>query len=362
MNRERLDKPDSDYTFTDSRQVSRLMSAKGDPNRIIASEVGPEYWEYRKRWDQARTFQVSLPFPLQVDFEPLYACNIQCPICIMSLPAEERLRFGNPRARLSRETIIDLLEEGAAHGQAAVGMNGICEPLLWPDLPDMVEHARKIGLVDVMFNTNGLLLEENVSRRLIRAGLTRIMISLDAFTRETYNQARPGSDFDRVVENVKRFVRLRNEMGRVLPIVRVSFCVTSLNEAELDDFIEGWSPIVDFFSIQHYGNTFEGRFADDRSRLFSGDHRYDPGPRPRCAQPWKRVMVRHNGDVIPCCDASGLHLTIGNIYRNTLREIWLGPQAEKIRKMHLEGRYEDHPICRTCMTKWGPSPREEAVQ
>jgi radical SAM protein with 4Fe4S-binding SPASM domain len=265
---------------------------------------------------------------------------------------------------LTRDTIIGLLDEGAAQGQAAAGLNGICEPLLWPDLPEVVRYAREIGLVDVMFNTNGLLLEEDVSRRLIRAGLTRIMISLDAFTRETYRQARPGSDFDRVVENIKRFVRLRDEMGRVLPIVRVSFCVTSLNEAELEDFIEYWSPVVDFFSIQHYGNTFEGRFADERSRLFSESHQYNPGLAPRCAQPWKRVMVRHNGDVIPCCDASGLHLIIGNIHRDSLQSIWLDDRAEAIRRLHYEGRYEDHPICRACMTKWGrpAADEEESVQ
>ncbi len=347
------------FDITDSRSVSRLVSAKGDPNRIIAAEVGPAYWDYRRTWDLARSFIKLPPFPIQVDYELFYACNLRCPICIMSLPRKEKLRWGDPSQKLGIETVKRLLDEGAAHGQAAVGLNGICEPLLSQDLPEIVRYARTAGMVDVMFNTNGLLLEEDVSRELIQAGLTRLMISLDAATEETYRQIRIGSDLKKVTENIKRFVRLRNEMNARLPIVRVSYCVTSINEHELDDFIETWSPIVDFFSIQHYGNTFEGAYAKDRSRLFPERHRYNPGQAPRCAQPWKRVMVRHNGDVIPCCDASGLGLVIGNVHDRSLKEIWRGQTADHLRQMHKEGRYADHPICRQCMTKWGTDESSE---
>ena len=352
--------PNGPYEFADSRHISKLVSIKGDPNRIIASVVGPEYWDYRRRWELARNFIERPPFPIQADYELSYRCNLKCPICIMSLPREEKLRWGDPSLTLSPETVERLLDEGAAKGQAALGLNGICEPLLHPDLPEIVAHARGRGLVDVMFNTNGLLLTPEISRKLIAARLTRIMISLDAATEETYNQIRIGSDFKTVTENVRAFVRIRNEMGAILPIVRVSFCVTSLNEHELEEFMNIWSPVVDFFSIQHYGNTFEGRAARERSRLFSQSRRYDPGARPRCAQPWKRVMVRHNGDVVPCCDASGLGLVIGNIGENSLEEIWLDQRAEDIRILHREGRYQDEPICRACMSKWGPPPEAQA--
>ena len=292
-------------------------------------------------------------FPLQVDYELFYGCNLKCPICIMSLPLSERLRWGDPTVKLSLDRVKSLLDEGAARGQRAVGLNGICEPLMYPDLAEVVAYARSLGLVDVMFSTNGLLLDENVSRALIRSGLTRIMISIDASSRDVYDRIRIGSDFDRVCSNVKRFVEIRNGMGSVLPIVRVSFCVTSVNEHQLDDFIDYWSEVVDFFSIQHFGNTFEGAAAKAREHLFSREHLYDPGDQPRCAQPNKRVMVRHNGDVIPCCDASGLDLVIGNVHRQSLEEVWLGAAAGHIRRIQYESRYYDHPICRRCMTKWG---------
>ena len=349
------------YNFTDSRGISRLVSDKGDPNEIIAAEIGPGYWDYRRRWDEARAYEATPPFPLQVDFEQYYGCNLRCPICIMSLPGEERAKFGDPSKKLGLGVIKRLLDEGAANGQAAVGLNGICEPLLSPDLPEIVEYARSVGMADVMFNTNGLALDETVSRRLIEAGLTRIMISLDAATPETYRKIRVGSDFEKVTANVRRFAEIRSTMGKKLPILRVSFCVTSLNEAELPDFMEQWAPIVDFFSIQHYGNTFEGNHALERSRLFPDSHRYQPDAQTRCAQPNKRVMVRHNGDVVPCCDASGLNLVIGNVHHNTLSEIWNGKRAVEIRQKHENRRYQDEPICVACTAKWGPPPVSEGT-
>ncbi|MFH1140037.1 MAG: radical SAM protein [Pseudomonadota bacterium] len=351
---------DQAYEFSDSRNISRLVSDKGDPNRIIAAEIGPRYEDYRRRWDLARSFQVLPPFPLQIDFELFYRCNLKCPICLMSLPPEEKLRWGDPALELPLEKIKALVDEGAERGLAAVGLNGICEPLLSPHLPEIIRHARSRGVVDVMFNTNGLALTEKLARDLIASGLTRIMFSLDAATKETYDLIRVGSDFDRVRENVAMFVRLRNELGKKTPIVRVSFCVTSLNEHELDDFILTWSSVADFFSLQQYGNTFEGRFAEDRGRLFPPGRRYDPGPDPRCAQPWKRVMVRHNGDVIPCCDASGLNLVVGDVFKNSMEDIWRGEKIERLREMHRRGCYFENDICRACMSKWGPPPEKRS--
>ena len=341
------------YESADSRRISRLISSKRDPNEIIAEQVGPKYWDYRRAWDLARTFQLRPPFPIHVDYELSFRCNLKCPICLMSLPLDERRRHGDPAQTLSLDTIKGLLDEGAAKGQMAVGLNGICEPLLSPDLPEIVRYARQIGMLDVMFNTNGLLLDSPMAKELIHAGLTRIMISLDAATQDTYDKIRKGSDFETVSRNIRQMVDIRNRLGRALPIIRVSFCITSLNEHELGDFIAQWQDTADFFSIQQYGNTFDGDQLSRGDRLFPVDHPYQPDATPRCGQPWKRLMIRHDGNVMPCCDASGLSLHIGNIYEQSLEEIWLGREAQALRRLHEEGRYDRHPICRRCMTKWG---------
>ena len=249
------------FDHIDSRKIARLVSGQKDPHQILLEEIGPAFAEYRRKWDLARTFKLKLPFPLHVDYEFSFTCNLRCAMCVMSLPPERRRPWGDPTKSLNRRQVFDLIDHGAEHGQAAAGLNGICEPLLFPYVPEVIAHARKRGLLDVMFNTNGLLLDRELSKDLIEAGLTRIMFSLDAMTEETYRRIRRGGDFRKVLENVFEFMALRNERGSRLPLIRVSFCVTSLNEHELPDLIDFWKTKADFISIQQYSNTFNGSDA-----------------------------------------------------------------------------------------------------
>ncbi len=314
------------FQYTDSRRVSRLISDRVDPHDMLAAEIGPAYAEYRRRWDLARSFRVIPPFPLHVDYEMKFRCNLRCPMCLMSLDPPGRARYGRADLELSPEKVLELAAEGAAEGQRAMGFGGLWEPLLAPELPEIVARARELGLVDVMFNTNGLLLTEKVGRALIEAGLTRLMISLDADTPETYARMRVGSDFETVSANIRNFMALRRRMGRVLPLVRLSFCRTALNEGELEPFLERWHAVVDFFSIQAYGR-YESASPPD----FPGG-RPDPPPPGRCAQPNKRLLVRHNGQVMPCCDASGTALVMGNVHQSRLADIWRGAELAALRE------------------------------
>lgn len=334
------------FRYTDSRRVSRLISDRVDPHAVLAAEIGPVYAEYRREWELARDFGVIPPFPLHVDYEMKFRCNLRCPMCLMSLPPLERVRYGRADLELSPETVLELLAEGVAGGQRAMGFGGLWEPLLSPDLPEITARARAMGLVDVMFNTNGLLLTESVGRALMKAGLTRLMISLDADTPQTYARMRAGSDFETVSANIREFLALRKRLGRVLPLVRLSFCRTALNEHELLPFLERWHGAADFFSIQAYGRYETTAPPDFPAR------RPVPPPAGRCAQPDKRLLVRHNGRVMPCCDASGALLTVGDIHKNTLTEIWRGPELAELRKTFADGDRGLTEACRSCQTKF----------
>ncbi len=331
------------FEYADSRRVSRLVADRVDPLAVLTSEIGPAFAEYRREWEAARTFRERPAFPLHVDYEMKFRCQLRCPMCLMSLPADGRRRYGDPGRELSPETVLDLVTQGAAAGQRSLGFGGLWEPLLEPALPDIVAAARDRGLVDAMFNTNGLALTEKVGRALIGAGLTRLMISLDAATAETYAIIRAGSDFETVSANIENFMALRKRMGRVLPLVRLSFCRTAANEHELPAFLERWHGVVDFFSLQAYG-----RYDTPNPPGFP--LQAGPSPAGRCAQPHKRLLVRHNGDVLPCCDASGTALALGDIQTQSLAEIWAGPRLAALRESLAAGRLT--APCRACQDKF----------
>jgi radical SAM protein with 4Fe4S-binding SPASM domain len=223
-----------------------------------------------------------------------------------------------------------------------MGFGGLWEPLLSPDLPGLVDGGRSRGLSDALASTNGLVLTRDKSRDLVGSGLTRLMVSLDAATPETYALMRPGSDFKRVEENVLGFLAERERTRSRLPLLRLSFCVTALNESELPAFLSRWRGKADFFSVQRYGYFGAG------DPVFPLD---PPGEAPsgRCAQPFKRLAVRHDGTVLPCCDLSGLPLALGSVSRGGLKALWEGPKLAELRQALLKDRQEGlPPACRAC--------------
>jgi len=78
-------------------------------------------------------------------------------------------------------TLFHRLTSAFPHLESLV-LNGIGEPLLHPQLIDMISEARKhmpaTGWIG--FQTNGLLLDDDNIRRLLAAGLNRLCISVDS--------------------------------------------------------------------------------------------------------------------------------------------------------------------------------------
>lgn len=65
-----------------------------------------------------------------------------------------------------------------------------------------------------------------------------------------------------------------------------------------------------------------------------------------CPEPFRKIMVLQNGDVIICCP-QWLPAVIGNVLENTIQEIWAGEKAQLIRKTILDGSYKycDKKVC-----------------
>jgi MoaA/NifB/PqqE/SkfB family radical SAM enzyme len=116
-----------------------------------------------------------------------YRCNSSCSFCAI----DEELRATNSTAA----EVADRIRSALVHRPRAIRFGG-GEPTLWQELPDLVAMARDLGLREISVQTNGYLLGENdLARRLIDAGLSKLNLSLrgaDAATHEGLTRT-PGS-------------------------------------------------------------------------------------------------------------------------------------------------------------------------
>ena len=336
------------YSRSDSANRALLVGLGQSPDSIMAERFGRAYTEYRCRWEAAGAFTEVLPGPLHLDVDTNYTCNLSCVMCPLGRPgfpvtyAEKRLPF-----KLYRR----VLAQGVRRGLAAVRLGITGEPLLRPDIVDFVAAAHDLGVVDIMLITNGLLLTKDVSRRLMEAGLTRLMVSLDAATPDTYRAIRRGGRLEDVVANVETFLKLRREMKSPLPLLRVSFVKMSMNIHEQEAFRDYWTGRADYVSFQEYANIMEA----EETSFFVDAERRDDGF--RCPDPWQRLSLFVNGDFFPCCSDFGRLEPVGNAASMDLEAAWNSPQASELRRLHRDGQWKKAAVCRRCAAATMPGER-----
>jgi MoaA/NifB/PqqE/SkfB family radical SAM enzyme len=94
-----------------------------------------------------------------------------------------------------------------------VHLQGWGEPLMHPSFFEMVVLARKAGCA-VSTTTCGLLMDENLARRIVDSGIDIIAFSL-AGTDAATNAVREGADFDRVCRSIATLQKIRRARGGV---------------------------------------------------------------------------------------------------------------------------------------------------
>lgn len=321
------------------------VAAQTDPNETLGALLGPKFVDYRRAFARAEAGERP-DIPLHLDVDVTTACNFGCPMCPSGnsghiFPGLTRGRF------LSRETYDRALEEAAGFGLPSLRLGITGEPLLVPDMPDWVRAARAAGVLDVSLITNGRLLTPDLSRRLTLAGLSRLMISVDAGTPATYARVRPGGDWALLLRNIEEFRKIRQELASVTPLLRVSFVEMSVNRDDREDFIRTFEPLADYLSFQRYQNILGA--ADTDFRLEAAENSGQVAG--FCAEPFTRLALHAEGGLFPCCSDFGRIQPVGRFRpgAGSLLAAWRSDAAQALTR---PGARTQSP-CRECLAAAG---------
>jgi putative metalloenzyme radical SAM/SPASM domain maturase len=123
-------------------------------------------------------------YPKKIYVELTTHCNLRCQMCVKyaagSCIAEEDLPLA----------VFKGLAPSLAKAQTLI-LNGIGEPLLHPDLEEIIVFSRANMASEAVigFQSNGILLDEEKSFQLISAGLSTVCLSLDSLEATAEDQA-----------------------------------------------------------------------------------------------------------------------------------------------------------------------------
>jgi len=288
-----------------------------------------KFLEYRKKWKEwPEQFHVG-EFPLFIDIEVTSNCNLKCPFCATTF------RSGKiSKGYVREEYVKKIIDEGASRGLYGVKFNIRGEPLLHPKISDFVGYAKSRGLVDVYFNTNGMLLTKNMAKKLICAGLDRISISLDGYTKEIYEKNRVGAKFETVLSNIQALQALKRQMGVSHPKLRAQTVLFPEIQADFDNYRKFWSERVD-----------EVAYLDYKEMKIKNKGVSFPWA---CPQLWQRMAVWWDGTILPCNhDDDGL-FSLGNIKQTTIENAWHSEKLGFARQSHKDGHSQQIEPCDGC--------------
>lgn len=309
-------------------------------SELLSQCLGNDFSKYRKLWYRPESDFLPLSFPIHIDLELIDLCNLKCKMCIRNNP-EYRKKQGfkiNTGIKWSLEKFKKLIDYCAERGTKAINLGSGAEPLMHRQCIEMIRYAARKGFLDIILITNGQLLTHELSEEILDSGLTRLYISLDAFTETTYSEIR-GAKLKTVHDNILYFLNKRIQRKSQLPVVRVSFIDMPENRHEKQAFIDYWQKYVDAIDIQIYQNP-----VSEAAKInLTATKKFN------CVSPFRRLSIRANGDILPCCDdIYGEHLKLGNINNITLEEAWNSDLIKKVRKGVIDDSIHICAACQRC--------------
>jgi len=186
-------------------------------------------------------------------------CNMSCPHCYAAAVSEPA------PSDLSLAEGLDLIDQMAACGVQVVIFSG-GEPLLRPDVLELISHAREVG-ISPQLSTNGSLIDAEMAARIAAAGVRYVGISIDGL--EKFNDEYRGLDGGFELARAG----LRNSKAAGMR-TGLRMTLTSRNAHELDAMIAvAKADEVDRFYVSHL--VYSGRgyhvSGDDLSREAARD-------------------------------------------------------------------------------------------
>jgi MoaA/NifB/PqqE/SkfB family radical SAM enzyme len=245
------------------------------------------------------------------------------------------------RGYIDIELVKRMLGEGAEKGLCAVRFNWRGEPLLHPRILDMVDCAKRAGILDVYVNTNALLLDKKTAEGFVEKGLDRITVSFEGWTKEVYEKYRVGSHFETVVDNVRYLAQVKRETRSANPRIRMQSVGVPEVKGDVEAYRRYWNGTADEIAViemRDEGGNYRGLEDDDWE----------------CPYLWLRLTVAFDGTVHPCCYVTREERSyagwsgIGNAGERSIEDLWRSTIMSDLRERHGAGLSHTIPICDHC--------------
>ncbi|MBI4062720.1 MAG: radical SAM protein [Elusimicrobia bacterium] len=292
-----------------------------------------DYLVYRYQFKIYPKTRKLRAFPLHLLIEPTSVCNLRCVMCFQvdaSFTKKEFMGF------IPWELFANVVDQAKEHNCHAITMASRGEPTMAKPFGKMLRYCGEAGIMDIKINTNATKLTEELCHDIFSAGVSEVVFSVDAGTKQSYEEIRVLGKFDEVLANIERFNEIRARYYPKAPTITRISGVLVRDDQDVDQMTNFWSKLVDQVTIKR---------ATPRWDSYNNAPTHVGNP---CGFLWERTYVWYDGKVNPCDFDYKSYLCVGDALKTPISEIWRGESYEKLRQDHLDKRRAGRVPCDRC--------------
>lgn len=273
-------------------------------------------------------------FPQRLEIELVSDCNLRCTYC-------PRHHVNNLTGYMDIELFKKIIQEAEQYPDTIFVLHRRGESMLHPQFNEMLEYISG-KFKEVQMATNCTKLTEEKYESIVR-GLNFLSFSLD--TPDRFDKTRVPAKYNTIEKKILKFLEFNQ--GRVKTQASMVRTLETTDEM-CAEFTNIWKDRVDRVRIYEEHST-DGKF---------GSLKNPRNPRKPCVMPIYEMLIYENGVVARCnhdWDSDGM----GDVSKNTLKEIWMNEKYVDLRKQHFTQMLTD-PVCSKC-DSWYPEVGQQGT-
>lgn len=290
---------------------------------------------------------IPLSAPLVVMVDPTNRCNFKCVYCPTG---DEKLLAGAPGRLLGDmpfELFKKIIDDMSAFLPARIKRVELFkdgEPLLHPRFTDMVRYAKKsAAILEVDTTTNASLLDAKMAQEIVLSGLDSIRISFEgSVLDEAYQKmTRTEYTYETVKKNLYLLAEAKKNHKSKVPYIEAKLVDAGLSPELKERFKMDFCGVAEEITVDPLVDRKggSGKIIKGQKQLLSSEV---------CPVAFYCLAVNFNGTVSVCCADWNYTTIVGNLNNESLYDVWRGDRLHAFRKMHVEFRKSEHPLCARC--------------
>lgn len=325
----------------------------------------------------------NLPLRLHIEISNL--CNLRCKYCVLHNNLSDK-------SIMTMETFMKL--KPYFKYLRSVSLSGLAEPLLNKNIVEFINIIKKEApLCVVSIITNAQLLNEEIARELVDAGLDKLNFSLDGVDNTTVDSIRLNGNLDTIVTNVKKLKEIKKQRESASPHLSAAMVLYKSNYKQIAQTVELAASLgVESFSLNYlepYSDDMLDEIVwmdDDLLKDVSlhieegkkvaesygvGYQHAEAKPQDESCRVVLTPLIMANGDIVPCHvfayprthffavendhfvrqEKQISEIKFGNINKRKLSQIWRDKKYKSFREDVLNNKFPK--ACHSCLIKHG---------